>query len=212
MEKIDKLFCITHRFQPFKHPVVFLGPKRGMGGTSLWRKGLRDWGRREWGSGRKGIVPVSRPWGWGGVTMCVSCQTRQMNAPGGGWVGVGSISCGGILRQVCTLIEISSLRIILENYPSSWQNPCNCAGNCFLGLCSLPPGSVVPAPWSMELAPWVIEACSLGARSTRINGGASHSCLLICWWGGMGWDEVGQEGGGLSEFHPFVITRELLGQ
>lgn len=86
--------------------------------------------------------------------------------------GGGSMSWGEwFLRQVCTLTEICSLRIILENYPRSQQKPYNCT----------------------ELSLRVHGVCSLGARSTRINCGASHSCLLICGWGGteMGWDKRG---------------------
>lgn len=86
------------------------------------------------------------------------------------------------LRQVCTLIEICSLRIILENYPRSQQKPYSCAGAFSLGS------------WG----------------STHINCGASRSCLLICGWGGMRWD--GTREGGLSKFHPFVTIRELVGQ
>lgn len=152
IQTVHSLFSVPHGFQPFEHPVLFfLWPQSGWG-NPLRGKGLGDAGGREWESGRKGTVPISRL--EGRLTVCVNSQTRQMNVPR---TGKHILGRGWLLRQVCTLTEISSLRLTLENHPRIRRNPWDCAG--------------VGSP---------------GARSTRVNCGASHSCLLICWWGGVG--------------------------
>lgn len=94
--------------------VLLMAPNR----NSLRGKGLGDTGRREWESGRKGTVPVSRL--EGRLTVCVNSQTRQTNVPR---TGKHILGRGWLLRQVCTLTEISSLRLTLENHPRSWRNP-----------------------------------------------------------------------------------------
>lgn len=74
IQTVHNLFCVPHGFQPFEHPVLFfLWPQTGWG-NPLRGKGLGDAGGREWESGRKGTVPVSRL--EGRLTVCVHSQNQ----------------------------------------------------------------------------------------------------------------------------------------